>query len=214
MSRSSTPLQATGAAAAVPLAREAVNEGRISAPARNALLAHPNDADAAVLTAQLRRLGWQVQQAWPLPADAPAPGTLVIVAIDDHNLAEVGRWLLGHEGVALGVLLSQHVRLVEKLGDLGLVGVLSRPLRLLALQAQIEVAEAQMAWVRRLQRKAAHLEVQLRARRTIEHATRILMVARDLGAESAYELLRSRAMSERRAITDMASEIIERAQDC
>ncbi len=203
----------TGAEAALSFGRDAVNDGRQTARPRDALLVHPDDADAAVLAAQLRRLGWRVSLAWPLPHKAPVPESLVVVAIADDNIAEVGRWLAGHDGVVLGVLLDQHTRLVERIGELGLAGVLARPIRLATLQAQVQIAQAQLAWIRRLQGKASHLEVQLRARRTIEHATRILMVARDLGSEQAYEALRSRAMAERCAITEMASRIIDQARD-
>lgn len=196
------------------LAPVAASAGATAGLNRGALLILPDDADAAVLEAQLRRLGYWVQRQWPMPdtLDVQAPAwRVLLLPVRAESLAQVGRLAHGHDGMTLGLLDAPEVRTLEKLGALGLHGAVFKPFRIAALQAQLAIAQAHEAYRRRLLDKVAHLETQLRARRLIEHATRILMVVHEIGPQQAYERLRKRAMSQRLTLVEAALQLVERA---
>lgn len=179
---------------------------------RQALLCCPPDSDAAVLEAQLRRLGMHVTQQWPLPDGSGSEGdTLLLLAVTLENAAQVSRLAARHTGLVLGLIDTGEARLLERLGTLGLHGVLLRPYRFAALQAQLSVAMASHSYQARLHDKVQHLEAQLRARRVIEHATRILMVIHEIAPHEAYERLRSLAMSQRQPLAEAAQMLVRQS---
>lgn len=181
-------------------------------PLKQALLCCPVDADAAVLEAQLRRMGLHVAQQWPLPeAISPAADTLLLLSVNLESQAHVSRLAGAHTGPVLGLVEGAEARLLERLGSLGLHGVLLRPYRYAALQAQLSIALATLAYQARLQDKVQHLEGQLRARRLIEHATRVLVVIHEIAPHEAYDRLRRLAMSQRLTLVEAAQALLGQA---
>lgn len=80
------------------------------------------------------------------------------------------------------------------------------------VKAIVDVAMARFQEVQSLRRELDLAKTSLAERKLIDRAKGILMRARNLGEEDAYNLLRSRAMQEQKKIADIAQSVITAAE--
>jgi len=172
------------------------------------LVAHPPDADGDVLVRQLRRIGCQVRNAWPPPSRLPEDLDAVFLLVERAG-SDVLPWRSGEADPPLIAIVDyENPTLLKGLLDSGALAVLNKPIRATGLLSTLVLARALSAYDRRMQAKIRKLEEQLRTRREVERATRMLMQLKGISEAEAYELMRSQATRSRLSLGDVALHVL------
>jgi AmiR/NasT family two-component response regulator len=172
------------------------------------LVVHPADQDGEVLVRQLRRIGCQVRTVWPPPANLPEDLDAVFLLVERAG-SEALPWCVGEaDPVLIAVMEYENPTLLKGLLDSGAVAVVNKPIRATGLLSTLVLARAMGAYDRRMQVKIRKLEDQLRSRRAIERATRLVMKLKGLNEADAYELMRRQATRARLSLGDVATRIL------
>ncbi len=172
------------------------------------LVAHPPDADGDVLEGQLRRIGCQVRSAWPPPSRLPEDLDAVFLLVEKSG-SDVLPWPSAEGGPALIAIVDyENPTLLKGLLDSGALAVLNKPIRATGLLSTLVLARALNAYDRRMQAKIRKLEEQLRTRREVERATRMLMQLKTLSEAEAYEWMRSQATRLRQSVGEVAQHVL------
>ncbi|MDR3537926.1 MAG: ANTAR domain-containing protein [Acetobacteraceae bacterium] len=171
------------------------------------LVLHPRDREGDDLIRQLKRIGCQVQWAWPAPAQLPQPLDAVFFLIEDTNAPLPLRG--GDPLPALIAIMDyENPTNLKALLDTTAQGVLLRPIRAVGVLSSLVLALSLRGYEKRLLGKVAKLEETLRTRRDIEKATRILMSLRKISEPDAYQFLRRQATAKRVSIGTIATSVI------
>lgn len=172
------------------------------------LVVHPPDADGDVLLRQLRRIGCQVRSAWPPPSRLPDEIDAVFLLVERAG-SDVLPWRAGDaDPVLIAVVDYENPTLLKGLIDSGALAVLNKPIRATGLLSTLVLARSLAAYDRRMQAKIRKLEEQLRTRREVERATRLLMQLKGLSEAEAYELLRAQATKSRLSLGEVAQHVL------
>jgi AmiR/NasT family two-component response regulator len=176
------------------------------------LVIHPQDRDGDELVRQLKRIGCRVGTTWPMPGAMPEDADVVYVMIGADQSSKPA-WLNTDLRAALiAVIDFENPTTLKDLLDCNAHGVIVRPIRAAGVLATMVVALANRSYETRLLVKVAKLEENLKARREIEKATRIIMELRGYSEPNAYEFIRQQATAKRISTAKMAASIIN-AQD-
>jgi two-component system, response regulator PdtaR len=175
---------------------------------RSAVLIHPCDADQKVIEGQLRVAAIETTTAWPYPDALPETAGLAIVYVERAAPEAFLQGLQRYPGILLAVAAPDDVAALDMAVVAGCHGLLIKPVRPSGVMAQVYVAAGVHAARASLRDKAAHLEVSLRERRTIEKAVRCVVAAQGLSHEEAYEFLRRHAMDHRCTVVAMAQSVL------
>ncbi len=168
----------------------------------------PDDEQGRFLLRELQRLRTRTRRVQPsadcLPADAD-----VIYCDYAADLPRRLPWPTGEAPAALVVILPQSEAFTaEALEAATPDAVLARPFTANAIKASLIMARSQFSYEQRLRAKAARLEDNLRAMRTVERAKTILMTSRAIGGEEAYSYIRTQAMARRMPVSSIAEAIV------
>jgi len=171
---------------------------------------HPLDQDGEALLAQLRRIGCEVTVFWPRLERLP-PGTgLVLLAMRPETLAIGFPWLgAGTAPPVIPVVSDEKPITIEAVLSLNAFSTITSPVRSTGVLMAISIALAQCKASRMRERYIERLEQKQANLRTIQHAKRIVMDARKVSEDEAYQLLRSQAMVKREQIETVASAIVK-----
>lgn len=174
------------------------------------LVIHAPDAEGVDLVGHLRRIGCQVDAAWPIPESAGG-ADVVVLAVDHESRLPIQRLLRGFDGVRptiIAVVGYEDPSILQIVLDTGAHAVIERPVRPFGLLTQLTVARS--LWLER-QAAARHVqkvERKLAGLQNIQRAKSILMGAQGLSEEEAHQTIRRKAMSKRVPIEEMALAII------
>jgi response regulator NasT len=102
--------------------------------------------------------------------------------------------------------------LVEGAIDQGALGYLVKPLDVSQIIPSIEAALTRWRDIRKLRDSAHHLNTALQSGRDTSTAVGILMERYRLSNDEAFEMLRSKARSLRRKVSELAAEVIQAAE--
>ncbi|HVV92695.1 MAG TPA: ANTAR domain-containing protein [Hyphomicrobiales bacterium] len=176
-----------------------------------AVVFHPDDGDGRLMVAEATRRGLCAERFWPcLPAivESCAVVATLLTHVDDEAALAT---LATPDAAAIAILATESPLLAEAAVRAGACGVLVAPLRPAAVAGQLMLALSQRAHVSRLQARIARLEENLRTRRQIEKATRLLTAIRGISQKEAYEQLRQAATARRRPLAELATAMTEAA---
>ena len=171
------------------------------------LVMHPVDEEIDELLRHLRRIGCQVAHAWPAP---PAlPDSIDVVFFPVCPTRPVALPPPAETGPALiAVVDFENPIALRSLLDANAHSFVSKPIRAAGILSSLVMARSIHGYQGRLQNKVAKLEETLRSRREIEKATRILMEVKGSSEDSAYQLIRQQATTQRLAMGVVARSII------
>ena len=172
------------------------------------LVVHPPDGEAEELTRQLRRIGCRVETAWPPPQDIGAHVDVVFFLIDRASPSYVPRRPGEPTLATVAISDYENPTMLKALIDSNAHAVVSKPIRPFGILTNLVLARAIHGYETRLKAKVGKLEETLRSQRTIEKATRILVRARDMTEDDAYQLIRRQAMAKRLSMAVVATSII------
>ncbi len=171
---------------------------------------HPPDAEGVDLVGHLRRIGCQVEAAWPIP-DTTDGADVVVLAIDHESKLPIQRLLRGFTGATptmIAVVGYEGPSILQIVLEAGVHAVIERPVRPFGVLTQLTVARS--LWLER-QQAARHIqkvERKLAGLQNIQRAKSILMAAQGLSEDEAHQTIRRKAMSKRVPIEEMAMAII------
>ncbi len=172
------------------------------------LVVHPTDPDGEVLVRQLRRIGCQVRSVWPPPSKLPDELDAVFLLVERAGSEALPWRAADSDPPLIAVVEYENPTLLRGLLDSGAHGVVNKPIRATGLLSALVLACALGAYDRRMQTKIRKLEDQLRTRRDVERATRLLMQLKGLSEAEAYELMRSQATRSRLSLGEVAARLL------
>ncbi|MCB9947945.1 MAG: ANTAR domain-containing protein [Rhodospirillaceae bacterium] len=172
------------------------------------LVIHPPDDEAEALTRQLRRIGCRVESTWPPPPEVGAHVDVVFFLIDAASPSYAPRRPGEPTLATVAIAAYEDPTTLKALIDSNAHAVVSKPIRPMGILTNLVLARAIHGYETRLRAKVGKLEETLRAQRTIEKATRILMRARQMTEDEAYQLIRRQAMAKRLSMAVVAHSII------
>lgn len=144
------------------------------------------------------------RHAGSLPSDGA-----IIICDYAPNLERRLPWTPGEATAALIVMLPSRDGFSSSLLEaLTPDAILARPFTANAIKAALVMGYSQFRYERRLRNKAAKLEENLRAVRSIERAKAIVMNTRGMNSEDAYQFIRSQAMTRRISVSNLADAIV------
>ena len=114
------------------------------------------------------------------------------------------------EGLSAVLILTAFSQkdLVKRAADAGAMGYLVKPFQKSDLMPAIEIALARHAELSAVKKESADLGEQLETRKAVDRAKGKLMDEKGIGESEAFRYIQKRAMDERRAMKEIALEII------
>ncbi|MHB0919513.1 MAG: antitermination protein [Thiomonas sp. 13-66-29] len=174
------------------------------------IVIHPQDQDGDELSAQLHRIGCNVQTYWPELKVLPPEAGLILLAVRPETLGMEYPWI-GQPTTppVIPVVTYESPITIEAVLRLNAFTTIASPVRSFGLLTAIAVALMQHKarnmrehYIQRLERKSAK-------QRVVQQAKQIMMDARGVSEEEAYSLLRAQSMLKRANIEDIAHNIVE-----
>jgi response regulator NasT len=181
------------------------------------------DDDRLVLAALcegLRSAGYRVTGS-ASPHDA-----LEIAARDAPDIALLDVRMPGMDGLELGKKLREQGgtpflylsaygerNVVRQAVDEGALGYLVKPLDIQQIVPSIEAALTRAGEIGKLRKSEEQLTTALAGNREISMAVGLLMMRDRMNREQAFELLRANARSQRRAVAEVAKELLASAEN-
>lgn len=172
----------------------------------------------AALAEGLRSAGYRVTGA------ASAEDALAAAGRDAPDLALLDVRMPGMSGIELGARLREagvpflylsaygDRDVVENAVEEGALGYLVKPLDIQQIIPSIEAAFTRARDLRKLRETEAQLNAALAGTRDISMAVGLLMMRDRLNREDAFELLRANARAQRRAVAEVAKELLASAE--
>ncbi|RZI77029.1 MAG: ANTAR domain-containing protein [Rubrivivax sp.] len=178
---------------------------------RRVAVVHPNDADGAVLTQQLQRIGCQVQTFWPAPPELPENIDIVFCAVQPSphargNHADLTRRC--ESAAIIAVIGYENPTVFDEMLQLGASGVLTSPVRSTGVLAALVMTLGVNEELQGLRKRVARLEQKLAGVQQVHDAKAIIMRTRGVSDAEAYRVMREQAMSKRVAVEEIARAII------
>lgn len=172
------------------------------------LVIHPVDDEIDELVRHLRRVGCQVGVTWPAPASLAAEVDVVYFAVSQPVHPAALPKFVDPEPALIAIVDYENPVALKHLLDGNAHSFVSKPIRAAGIVSSLVMARSLHGYQKRLLAKVAKLEETLRSRREIERATRILMEAKGLDEEKAYQLIRTQATAQRLTLGVVARSII------
>ena len=189
------------------------------APARHILVVDDDRLVLASLTRGLRQAGYRVSEASNgndalEQAQRSLPDlALLDVRMPGMNGIELGRLL--HEQTSVPfIYLSAYGQgdIVAQAAEHGALGYLVKPLDIAQILPSVETALSRAGEIKSLHEKEGQLTTALTGSREVSVAVGLLMERHHLGHDEAFEALRSRARAARRALPEVAREILDSSE--
>ncbi len=172
---------------------------------------HPADSEGVSLVEHLRRIGCMVEAQWPIPESYSPTAEVVLLSIDHDHREEIVKLLRNQEQrqpTLIAVVGYENPSTLQLVLESGALAVVERPIRPFGLLTNLAIART--LWMERHDalRRARKLERKLAGIQKIQKAKSILMEKQGLSEDSAYQTIRSQAMSKRVPMEEMATAII------
>lgn len=171
---------------------------------------HPQDQDGEELSAQLHRIGCNVQTYWPELRVLPPDAGIVLLAMRPETLGIEYPWI-GQPSTppVIPVVTYENPITIEAVLQLDAFTTIASPVRPFGLLTAIAVALMQHKARHARERYIQRLEQKSTKQRVVQQAKQILMKARGVSEDEAYSILRSQSMAKRSNIEDVAHNIIK-----
>lgn len=175
------------------------------------LVIHPADEEGLFLVDHLRRIGCMVTSTWPVPTELPAAVEVMFLAIEDESRPAIERLLksMGQPRPTMVAIVSyENPSTLQMVLESGALAVVERPVKPFGLLTNLAIARS--LWLERqnLVKDLRKLKRKVQSDQKMAKAKAILMAAKNLKEEEAYQYIRRQAMSKRLSMEDIAGSII------
>lgn len=173
------------------------------------LVLFPPEADGVSLLTQLRRIGCSVEICWPHPAFIDSGIDLIFLWIPPEVEQIEYEWLHESGPPIISVANFENPTLIDEALRIGVMGILIAPIKASGLLSTIITTLHQFAKNLRNSHRISQLERKILNLKMLEEAKSILMQRQEITEVQVYEMIRSRAMSQRVSVEDIARGIIQ-----
>jgi len=171
---------------------------------------HPPDGEGVELVEHLKRIGCQVEAAWPIP-EAAGGADVLVLAIEHGSRTAIARLLRSCDGIRptlIGVVGYEDPSILQIVLESGAHAVIERPVRPFGLLTQLTIARSLWLAQRETARQVQKAERKLAGLQNIQRAKSILMTANGMTEAEAHQTIRRKAMSRRVPVEEVALAII------
>lgn len=171
---------------------------------------HPADQDGKELILQLRRIGCQAQAFWPPVPTLPEGTDVVFLAVrPDTALPDWSSSRSSGSPTIIAIVTYENPTVIEAVLKVGAESVIASPIKPFGLLASLVVARKVNNSLRTLAKQNQRLETKLAGVRQVAEAKGILMAARGISEDDAYQVMREQAMARRVTVEQIASAIVD-----
>lgn len=175
----------------------------------DAIVLTRRDEDGELLIRELQRLRARVRHVWPMPDRLPED-TDVVYCDFGPGFADRIPWVPGEPKTTLVAIIPLAPRPdLAALRNSAPDAVLHKPFTTWAVLTSLVMARSQFLYAQRLRTRIDKLDENLRAMRSVERAKAILMAARNIREDEAYNFMRRQAMDRRVSISAIAATIVD-----
>ena len=170
---------------------------------------HPRDVDGENLIRQLQRIGCRVNHFWPAPNHFHEQIDVVFFWMN-QEVSESHPLLIDERTFALiAIIGSENPTLLEAVIAANANGIVNKPIQPFGILAALANAYTLFRYEKRLINRIEKLDNNLKTRRIVEQATKILCAKMGVGVDEAYAVIRREAMNKQISLAAMASAIIK-----
>jgi AmiR/NasT family two-component response regulator len=176
------------------------------------LVVHPKDRERNELVDHIRRIGCRVEAVWPPQNDIPSDADIIFVLFRQDALTSVLLKALSERSskvTLIGIVEFESPGVIEAVVHAGTSAVITKPIRAFGLLTSMIVAHSLSQKDKIYTDRIQKLEAKLSGLRRLEKAKSVLMSAKSMTEEEAYETIRSRAMTRRVTMDTVCAAIIE-----
>ncbi|MFD0986217.1 ANTAR domain-containing response regulator [Methyloligella solikamskensis] len=173
---------------------------------------HPKDRDGDDLAAQIRRIGCEVEIAWPLEDLSAVHADIAFLLCRQEYLDSGALAMIAARAPSvtlIGIIEAESPHLIDTLAKDGTVAVVTKPIRPFGLLTTIVLAHNITTRNKISQERISKLETRLTTVKNIERAKSILMMRKGITEKEAYESIRNAAMKRRVNMELICNTIIE-----
>ncbi|MFT4100969.1 MAG: ANTAR domain-containing protein [Burkholderiaceae bacterium] len=175
------------------------------------LIVHPRDRDCDDLSAQVKRIGCQVESVWPPPVSIPDDVEIVFLLFrSQQETALLTRSLENRfpRPTTIGIVEFENPTAIENIVYAGTMSIVTKPIRGFGLLTSMVIAHNLNTSTRSMQTRILKLESRLVGIKRIEQAKSILMLRNRINEQEAYDKIRLQAMKLRVSMEEISSSIV------
>lgn len=173
------------------------------------VVATTRDSSGEALIRELQRTRNRIRHIWPIPEMLPADTDIIFCDLLPDLPIRLP-WLPGEPKAALVALMAPGSSLdLDLLRKSAPEAVLHRPFTAAAILSSLLLARSRFTYEQRLRGRLEKLDHTLRAMRSVERAKAILLTARRMTEDEAYNYMRKQAMERRISVGAVATAIID-----
>ncbi|MGH1485313.1 MAG: ANTAR domain-containing response regulator [Cellvibrionaceae bacterium] len=172
------------------------------------LVIHPLDDDGKVLMQQLNRVGCHATQVWPEPKNIPEDIDIVFFLLDYERALNWSSFDDERNFTLIALLDYENSKMLEALVNANVQGLITKPIRPFGILAHLINARSLFQYEKRLLNRISKLDSNLRSRRKVEKAAKLIADKYDLTEEEAYTAIRKEAMNKQVTLEVMAESVI------
>ena len=171
------------------------------------VVVHPEGAECDVLVNQLKRFGCLVQVLWPCPSSPPKEAEVIFVLVPAEH-GNTHFWsVVDCDALIIALAEYENPTVLKGILDINAQAVINKPFRSTGILSTLILARANRGYQDRLLVKVKKLEENLRSRREIERAVKLLAERHGLTDIQAYEQIRRQATQKRISISELCGVI-------
>ena len=171
------------------------------------IVVHPEGTECNVLVNQLKRFGCLVQVVWPCPASPPKDVEVIFVLIPAEQGSTHFWSVVDCDALIIALVEYENPTVLKGILDISAQSVINKPFRPTGILSTLILARANRGYQDRLLVKVKKLEENLRSRREIERAVKLLAERHGLTDIQAYEQIRRQATQKRISISELCGVI-------
>lgn len=170
---------------------------------------HPRDVDGDNLIRQIQRIGCRVKHFWPSPEYLNEKIDVIFFWMNQE--VSVNHPLLADERTfaLIAIIGDENPTLLDSVIAVNVNGIINKPIRPFGILATLANAYTVFRYENRLLNRIEKLDNNLKTRRIVEQAAKILSVKLSVEADEAYAVIRREAMNKQISLADMANAIIQ-----
>lgn len=179
------------------------------------IVVHPPDQEGNALVNQLSRIGCRTELVWPPTPHVPQTVDVVFAGVffETHDkLKSMLKKMKNPSPTVLAIVNYENPAMLQNVLDIDALAVISKPVRSFGMMTNLVLARSNWHQINELKTKFRRLEKKITIEKKVSAAKHIIMEMQSVSEQEAYKRLRTKAMTKRISIEEMA-DIYNSAKD-
>ena len=171
------------------------------------IVVHPADEEGKALVDQLSRIGCRTELIWPPSSNIPPSVDVVFAGVffETHEkLKSMLKKMKNPAPTVLAIVNYENPAMLQNVLEIDALAVISKPVRSFGMMTNLVLARSNWHQINELQTKSRRLEKKIEIDKKVSAAKHIIMDMQTVSEQEAYKRLRTKAMSKRVSIEEMA----------